>query len=456
MEKQQSRILRIVLLVVPILIGALVFLGLMQTRKGPSEKETFNPARKVRVIQMKETSVRPRTTAYGTARPTRVWQAIARVSGEVIYTSPLFKKGQRVRAGTLLVEIDPIEYKISVAEAEANIQGYIARMSQLKDRESSNYKLLKLETFSLKISKNELNRQKKLYRDKIASKSAYDQAEKSYYAQKYKMQTLQNAINSLNSEYKLLAAQKKQAELKLESAKLKLVYTKIKAPFDCVIASTKIEKSQYVQMGYKVAEANNLDSVEIEAQISNGLHLFGLRQNLRKDINKLQKNQTLSEVFGITATVRSTREKRIAEYPAKAQRFNAVVDTKTRTPGIIIQVEDPYQINASRQRPALIKGMYCEIELLGQPIKNLLILPRSAIHDNDTVYLADKNNTLRMKKVSLSFSQGDFTVIREGLKVGDRVVITDLIPAVSGMRLNPVIDTKTVERLTAEASGGIK
>ncbi len=456
MEKQQTRILRIVLLVIPVIIGAAVFFVLMKTRKGPSEKETIDPARKVRIIQMKETSVRPRTTAYGIVRPTQVWKAIAQVSGEVIYTGPLFKKGQRVKAGTLLVKIDPIEYKISVAEAEANIQAYIARMSQLKDRESNNNKLLKLETLSYKISKNELNRQKKLYRDKIASKSAYDQAEKGYYAQKYKIQILQNAINSLNSETRLLAAQKKQAELKLEFANLKLSYTKIEAPFDCVIASTRIEKSQFVQKGQTMAEADNLDSVEIEAQIPNGLQLFGIRRNLRKDINKLQENQTLSEVFGITATVYSTQEKSSVKYPAKAQRFNAVIDTKTRTPGIIIQVDDPYQIQASRPRPPLIKGMYCEIELVGQPMKNQLIIPRSAIHDRAMVYLADENNTLRMEKVTLGFSQGNFSVIREGLKVGDRVVITDLIPAVSGMTLNPIMDTKTMKRLTAEALGGIK
>lgn len=455
MEKKPSRIKRIILLIVPILIGILIFFVLMKARKGPPEKEKVDPARKVRIIQMKTSSVRPRTTAYGTVKPTRTWQAVARASGEIIYTNSLLKKGQRIKAGTLLLEIDPIEYKISVADAETNIQSTLVQIRQLKDKESNNKALLELELSTLKITKSEVDRQKKLWKNKITSKSAFDQAEKSYNAQKYKVQILQNAINSMTSEYDLLTAQKTQAELKLESAKLKLGYTKIRAPFNCVIASVSIEKSQFVQMGQKIAEVDNLDSVEIEAQISNGLQLFGAqRENRLENIKKFQKNQTLSEIFGITATVRSTRAKRVAEYPAKAQRFNAVIDSKTRTPGIIIQVDDPFQIKASQPMPPLIKGMYCEIELVGKPINNLLIIPRSAIHDEGTVYIADADDRLQIKKVKLGFSQGDFTVVREGLKVGDRVVITDLIPAVQGMSLKPVVDTNTIKALLNEALGG--
>jgi len=457
MEKKPSSMKRIILLLIPILIGALVFVVLMKTRKGPPEKEKVDPARMVRIIQMKASSVRPRTTAYGTVKPTRTWQAVARVSGEVIYTNPLFEKGQRIKAGTLLIEIDPIEYKISVAEAEANIQSALTQIKQLKDKESNNKALLKLEQSTLQITKNEVDRQKRLLKSKISSKSAFDQAEKSYIAQKYKMQTLENAINSMTSEFSLLTLQKKQAELRLESANIKLSYTKIRAPFDCVIASTNIEKSQFVQMGQKIAEADNLDTIEIEAQISNGLQLFGAQeQNRLENIKKIQKNQTLSEIFGIAATVRTTRTKRITEYPAKAQRFNAVIDTKTRTPGIIIQVDDPFQIKAKQPKPPLIKGMYCEIELVGKPIENLLIIPRSAVHDEGTIYLADENNTLQIKKVTLGFSQGNFSVVRDGLKPGDRVVITDLIPAVQGMSLKTVIDTKTIEALSNEAMGGSK
>lgn len=43
-------------------------------------------------------------------------------------------------------------------------------------------------------------------------------------------------------------------------------------------------------------------------------------------------------------------------------------------------------------------------------------------------------------------------MIETGLKRGEKVIISDLVPAIDGMLLTPITDTQTLERLTREAT----
>jgi len=415
-----------------------------------------NNKRKVRVIELVKTNVVPKTQGFGTVKPTKVWQAIAQSSGKAVFISPLLEKGQRVKKDTLLVEIDPTEYKLSVAEAKANLKSIDAQKKQLANKETSNNELLKLEQATLELKQKELNRQKSLLSTDISSKSVYEQTETTFISQKYRVQAIQNTLNSLASEYELLGAQEEQAQIKLESALLQLGYTKIKAPFDCLISKVNIENAQFVQKGQTVAEADNMDSVEIEAQLVNGLYIFRPDENTVSREKILAENTQLGEFFGITAVVKSTSGKMKSEWAGKVMHFNAEIDTKTRTPGIIIQIDDPFSLNSVRPRRPLIKGMYCEIELFGRPFKDQIIIPSTALHQNDIVYVVDDNDKLRFKKVNPGFSQDDFTLIRSGLEIGNKVVITDIVPAVEGMEILPVIDSEISEKLIADAAGDLK
>jgi multidrug efflux pump subunit AcrA (membrane-fusion protein) len=69
------------------------------------------------------------------------------------------------------------------------------------------------------------------------------------------------------------------------------------------------------------------------------------------------------------------------------------------------------------------------------------------------VYTVGNDNRLKIKKVSIAYSQGNLSVLASGLKSGEQVVVSDLIPAIEGMLLTPVND-KTVEQSLAKAAGG--
>ena len=83
-----------------------------------------------------------------------------------------------------------------------------------------------------------------------------------------------------------------------------------------------------------------------------------------------------------------------------------------------------------------------------------IVVPRSAVRGG-AVFVADGENRLRRRPVQVLFEQDTISVIAEGLEPGERVVVSDLVPAVEGMLLQPRVDTKlTAELLKAAAGGG--
>jgi hypothetical protein len=96
--------------------------------------------------------------------------------------------------------------------------------------------------------------------------------------------------------------------------------------------------------------------------------------------------------------------------------------------------------------------MYVEVELRGIPQKDKIVLPRSALHSG-RVYIANKDNRLQIKPVDIAYNQGNLAVLAAGLASGERVVVSDLIPAINGMLLSTVEDTAVQQSLRKAADG---
>jgi multidrug efflux system membrane fusion protein len=91
------------------------------------------------------------------------------------------------------------------------------------------------------------------------------------------------------------------------------------------------------------------------------------------------------------------------------------------------------------ERPPLLKGMFVEVEFRGREMKDRIVLPLTAIHEG-RVYVADKDNRLEIRDVQTEFVQFDDAVISKGVNAGDRVVLSDIIPAIPGMLLDPITE----------------
>ncbi|OQY50428.1 MAG: hypothetical protein B6230_06360 [Desulfobacteraceae bacterium 4572_89] len=96
--------------------------------------------------------------------------------------------------------------------------------------------------------------------------------------------------------------------------------------------------------------------------------------------------------------------------------------------------------------------MYVEVELRGQPIPDRFVVPRSALHE-EKIYICTPENRLKIKPVKIEFQMEDMAVLSTGVEQGERLVLSDLIPAVEGMLLKPVPALDIAEQLRQKALG---
>ncbi len=441
------------LIIPPVAVGILVLFLLVRSREGPRQSPLTEQALTVRVLKVPRVTVVPRALGYGNAKPGKVWQAVAEVKGKIIEIHPQLKRGAILLAGTVLLRIDPTEYELAIAQMEANIQNIQAQLDELEIKEKNYLASLKIEQSSLALSEKELQRIQNLRAKDLVAQSQLDQETRNVLSQRKNVQSFKNSLNLIPAERKALQAMLAVDRAKLADAKLDLEHTAITAPFDCRIAQVNVEKAQYVTVGQVLAETDGVAVAEITAQFP----IDKLRALLEPQDDPVLHTDLdmdkLVELLGFSALVRLKSGDFVVEWDARFTRISETIDPQTRTVGVIVAVDDPYKKARPGIRPPVVKGMFFEVELLGRPREGCTIVPRSALH-GDEVYMVSSQLRLEKRKVKIHFAQRNFVCLEQGVDEGETIVVSDPIPAIEGMLLDPVLDEKLGRELLIEAKEG--
>jgi multidrug efflux pump subunit AcrA (membrane-fusion protein) len=161
---------------------------------------------------------------------------------------------------------------------------------------------------------------------------------------------------------------------------------------------------------------------------------------------------TMRDIFNVSAKVWVSGFKELEPWPARFDRVRESVDQQTRTIGIVVAIDEPNKMVIPGRRPLLTKDLFCEVELKAADSISAIVVPYSAIIGR-TVFLLTKENRLIKREVTLGFSQGTFVTIESGIQPGHMVVVSDPVPAIEGMLVDPVLDVKLMSRLMLEAGG---
>jgi multidrug efflux pump subunit AcrA (membrane-fusion protein) len=116
--------------------------------------------------------------------------------------------------------------------------------------------------------------------------------------------------------------------------------------------------------------------------------------------------------------------------------------------GVVVAVDNPFDKVIPGYKPPLSKGMFVKVIMKTHRSAQRIVVPRSAVRGG-SVFVVDEENRLRRRNVKVLFSQLDISVIEEGLEPGERIVVSDLIPAVDGMLLQVQIDEDLTRTLKA-------
>ncbi len=212
--------------------------------------------------------------AYVRAQTT---QLSSRVAGEVIKVAT--SDYQRVKAGDLLVEIDPADYEAQVAQAEAAVTGAQAALDNLANQVELQYATIaqseaqraSAEAFQVE-AQQELDRQQSLIQSSSGTRQRLEQATAALAKAEADVRASRAAIAAQRHQLDVLAGTKKQraadvlaAQAALKAARLKLGYTRIVAPFDGVVGARQVQPGDYVNIGSNLFNIVPLPNVYVIA-----------------------------------------------------------------------------------------------------------------------------------------------------------------------------------------------
>lgn len=440
-------------LIVPLIaFGIFLLWTQVQGRATPQRADATEPATAVRTFLVKPTTVIPRSIGYGHVEPGQVWEAVAEVSGKIISINPRLEKGALLPAGTELLRIDPTDYELAIAQAEAEIQRIDAQFAESEVREANTQAALKIDQEALRVAERELQRLQTLASQNATSRNSVDQQQRTVLSQRQAVQNHRSTLQLIPTDRKLLAAQKTTAELQLASAQRDLERCVVQLPFAARISAVNVEIQQFAQIGKVLANVDGIEVAEVEAQIplAQARRLIPVNATI---LSPLQEDfETVISSLGISAEVRlKVDEVRIANWPARLVRVSESVDPETRTRGFIVAVDKPYELMKVDVRPPLLRNTFVEVELRGQAMAEQIIVPRNALHGS-SVYVLDEQQRLQIQPVTVNFQQEDFAVVTAGLEAGAQVVLSDVIPAVAGRLLMPTVDEDLQQVIYQQAS----
>jgi RND family efflux transporter MFP subunit len=289
------------------------------------------------------------------------------------------------------------------------------------------------------------------------SQAVVDQAETAFLTQRQRVQEVENQLRLLPVERQVLVASLGQNQVQLKEAQLNLERTVIRMPFDARMAEVNVELTEFVNVGEVLVIADGINIAEVTAQFPIGRIAPLVHADI--DLSSLTAGElaALPENLGLEATVRLRTDAVTASWEGRFERLSERIDPQTRTVGMIVAVAEPYRKAIPGKRPPLVKDMFVEVEFYGRPRPDTIVVPRTALHHNSegasVLYLVNPSGRLEIREVTRGPIQRDLVVIEAGLAPGERVVVSDLMPAIVGMKLEAHADEALAERLRLEANG---
>ncbi len=441
------------LIIIPVFCGIALLIFMKVSKNEPARTEGKERVQTVRVIGVEKTDIVPRVLAYGYVQADRTWEAIPEVSGKVIFVHENLKKGHFIKQGELLLKIDTTSYGLAETKGHADLMNVDAKLKELEQSRRNIERLLDTEKKSLAIASQELERKRELFRNGYLSSSDLEKEETHFLGRQTAVNNLQNSLDLIPSQQKALLAQKKSGESTVSERQLAVAKTEIFAPFNCRLSAVNTELDQFAQAGMVLLKAESVDRAEIPVQLT-PLNLLSLMpEQYEKMITHMPDVDMIRRAMAITAKIRlKVNESLEVEWDGWFSRTSESLDLKTGTLTAYITVDNPYENVIPGKRPPLLTNMYVEVTLKGRTVHQQLVVPRSAVHDS-RVFICNQDNRLEIRPVTVKFHAGDLAVIDSGLEQGQILVLSDVVPAINGMRLKPVVSETDARELKRQALG---
>ena len=355
--------------------AALVYLG-GDIRAREKQRPASAPPVPVSVASATARSVPVYLRAIGNVDPYSSVAVKARVDGQIVEVD--FREGQAVRKGEVLFRLDARPFQAALRQAEANLARDTASRDQARAQERRYLDLL---------DKN------------FVSKEAYAQFR----------------TNAETAE-----AQFKASQAAVETARLNLEYCTIRSPIDGYVG-------RIMQQLGNLVKANDVNPLVVINEVKPVYVTFAIPEQSLLQIRRHMNEGPLE------ASVTSSDAAQPPIATGTLVFIDNAVDQSTGT----IKLRARFANNDL----ALWPGQFVAVRVKLYEQSNAVVVPAAAVQtgpQGEYVYVLKPDATTEMRKVTVARSEGDYSVISQGVAPGETVVTR------GQLRLSP--KTKVVVR----------
>lgn len=310
---------------------------------------------------------------------------VARVVG--FLTEIAYQDGAAVKKGTHLFSIEPEPYRLRLQQAQAAEAAAEATVAQ---------------------TQAEFDRQQELASRQVNTKAALDNA----------------TANRDAAKARLL-----QAQADTKQAQINLDYTRVVAPFDGIVTARQVSIGELVGgSGAQVlATIVQLNPIYVNFNASERDVL-----RVRDILNK--RGETAADLMGAPIEVGLQTD---AGYPHKG-KLNYIAPTVNPGTGTLAA-----RAELANEARLMLPGFFARVRVPMEESPALLVPTVALGSDQAGRYLliVDGDNVVQQRKVAVGPAVGDLTVIESGLKADEKVVVSGLLRAIPGQKVDPQTQT---------------
>lgn len=254
-------------------------------------------------------------------------------------------------------------------------------------------------------------------------RARYEQAKKDYERMKKLYEEEIVSKGQLDSAKTILDTSKAS----LDSVGISLDDGSLRSPIDGILNELNIDPGEYISPGRTVMKIVNIDKVKVELPIP------------EKDILFFEKGQDVKITTENTAG--ETRE-----FHGVIDFVSMTADNTNRTYVIKVVVENPDHV--------LRPGMIVRAHLVRRHLEDAIAVPFFTIVDHEkskAVFVVDDSSVARIKLIEYGIFQRGIVEIRDGLNVGDRLIIVGQRKLVDGEKVDVTDDITSLAKQWIEA-----
>ncbi len=336
----------------------------------------------VGIVVVKPEKVSLTTELSGRTVPQQIAEVRPQVSGIIL--KRLFTEGSDVKAGQILYQIDSAAFEAIYASSKAAQARVEASLVSLRLTEGRYRDLVKI---------------------KAVSQQDYD-----------------NAFASLKQAEAELAV----AKAAVESARINLAYTSLKAPISGRIGRSSVTNGALVTASQPTALATiqQLDSMYVDVTQSTA-DMLRLKQNLANGVLKKSGSASVKLLLEDGSSYPLTGTLKFSE---------VTVDQSTGSVTLRAVFPNPKQ--------ALLPGMFVRAMLVEGINENAILIPQRGVTRNPkgdaVVMVVGAEDKVEPRPIKVVRTVGDSWLVSDGLKTGDRVILEGLQKARPGTPVKAV------------------